>query len=96
MVKADNERGPAPAREAVSRNVFDGILLDLELPNGNGLNWLPELRDSHPDAAIVIAPPLSEKAISSAGAMWREKREGRLYDAEPLQNACRIETGVSY
>ncbi|MBP7830305.1 MAG: sigma-54-dependent Fis family transcriptional regulator [Kiritimatiellae bacterium] len=44
----------AEAREAVSRSVFDGILLDLELPDGNGLNWLPELRESQPHAAIVI------------------------------------------
>lgn len=44
----------AEAREAVSRSVFDGILLDLDLPDGNGLSWLPELRDSHPHAAIVI------------------------------------------
>ncbi|HOW96764.1 MAG TPA: sigma-54 dependent transcriptional regulator [Kiritimatiellia bacterium] len=44
----------AEARDAVNRNVFDGILLDLELPDGNGLDWLPELRESHPNAAIVI------------------------------------------
>ena len=44
----------AEAREAVGRSVFDGILLDLELPDGNGLHWLPELRESHPHAAIVI------------------------------------------
>jgi DNA-binding NtrC family response regulator len=42
------------SKEAVSSQRFDAILLDLHLPDGNGLDWISELRESHPDVALVI------------------------------------------
>ncbi len=42
------------AREAVSGQRFDAILLDLNLPDGNGLDWIPELRELSPDVALVV------------------------------------------
>lgn len=42
------------SKEAVSFQRFDVIILDLNLPDGNGLDWIPELREIHPDVALVI------------------------------------------
>ncbi|MEW6569890.1 MAG: sigma-54 dependent transcriptional regulator [Nitrospirota bacterium] len=42
------------AREAILLERFDAILLDLNLPDGNGLDWITEVRESYPDMAIVI------------------------------------------
>ena len=44
----------AEAQEAVSAERFDAVLLDLNLPDGNGLEWINELRTSQPDIAIVV------------------------------------------
>lgn len=42
------------ARDAVDANRFDAILLDLRLPDGNGNDWIPELRAKKPHTAIVV------------------------------------------
>lgn len=44
----------AEARDAIIFQRFDAILLDLNLPDGNGLDWIIELRKSQPDVALVI------------------------------------------
>ncbi len=44
----------AEARKAVMSRRFDAVLLDLVLPDGKGLEWIPELRGKHPDIAIVV------------------------------------------
>jgi len=44
----------ADAQEAVSTERFDAVLLDLNLPDGNGLEWISELRAGQPDIAIVV------------------------------------------
>ncbi len=44
----------AEARDAVDANRFDAILLDLRLPDGNGNDWIPELREKKPHTAIVV------------------------------------------
>ena len=56
------------AREAVYSQRYDAILLDMNLPDGNGLDWIIELRKTHPDVAIVIITgfgdiPLAVEAI---------------------------------
>jgi len=42
------------AREAIGSRRFDAVILDLYLPDGNGLDWISELRGSCPDIAIVV------------------------------------------
>jgi len=42
------------AREATSSQRFDAILLDLCLPDGNGLDWILEIRDAYPDIPLVV------------------------------------------
>ena len=44
----------AEAREETSNKRYDAILLDLKLPDGNGLDWVVELRQTQPTMAIVI------------------------------------------
>lgn len=42
------------ARQAVLSQYFDAVLLDMNLPDGNGLNFLAELRQMNPSIAIVV------------------------------------------
>ncbi|HEY4491690.1 MAG TPA: sigma-54 dependent transcriptional regulator [Acidobacteriota bacterium] len=44
----------ADARAASAAQRFDAILLDLSLPDGNGLDWINEVREIRPDVAIVV------------------------------------------
>jgi len=44
----------AEAREEISNKRYDAILLDLNLPDGNGIDWVGELRKTQPTLAIVI------------------------------------------
>jgi DNA-binding NtrC family response regulator len=42
------------ARQAVAHRRFRAVLLDLQLPDGNGLDWIPDLREEDPDVAIIV------------------------------------------
>jgi DNA-binding NtrC family response regulator len=42
------------AREAFLSQRFDAVLLDLRLPDGNGLDWITELRESYQDIPVII------------------------------------------
>ncbi len=42
------------AKEAVSSKRIGAVLLDLKLPDGNGIDWIPALRENYPDVAIVV------------------------------------------
>ncbi len=42
------------AAETMENGHFDAILLDLNLPDGNGLGWIEALREGHPHLAIVV------------------------------------------
>ena len=44
----------AEAREALAANHYDVVLLDMKLPDGDGLDWVGELRETLPNAAVVI------------------------------------------
>ena len=41
-------------RNAVMSQRFDAVLLDMRLPDGNGLDWIPDLRERHSELAIVV------------------------------------------
>ena len=55
--------------EAVARlaggDVFDAVLLDLGLPDSNGLDGLKTLRSSRPDVAIVVLTGLTDLTIAT-------------------------------
>lgn len=42
------------ARQIMSTGPFDIALLDLVLPDGSGLDLIPELKTNHPDIGIII------------------------------------------
>ncbi len=42
------------AQAALLSQRFEAILLDLNLPDGSGLDWIIELRGIHPDTPIII------------------------------------------
>jgi DNA-binding NtrC family response regulator len=42
------------ARKAATSQRFDALLLDLNLPDGNGMDWISEVRELQPDIAIVV------------------------------------------
>src|SRR5262249_49975286 len=44
----------AAAREALSRASFHVILLDVRLPDGSGLDLLPEVRESFPGTDVIM------------------------------------------
>ncbi len=44
----------ADAKNAVAANHFDAIVLDLKLPDGYALDWLPELKQGHPHLPVIV------------------------------------------
>jgi DNA-binding NtrC family response regulator len=44
----------AEARAAMMSQSVDGLLLDVRLPDGSGLDWIREVRESQPGTAIVV------------------------------------------
>lgn len=54
----------AEAREATSSQRFDAILLDLYLPDGNGLDWILEVRDAHPDISLIVISGLGDIPVA--------------------------------
>ncbi len=56
------------ARTAVTSRRFDAVVLDQMLPDGRGVDWIGDLRGSHPDIAIIIITgagdiPLAVEAV---------------------------------
>lgn len=54
----------AGAREEAQQRRFDAVLLDLNLPDGRGIDFLPELRALQPSAAIVVISGQSEVSVA--------------------------------
>lgn len=48
------------ARELLSSRPLDGILLDLNLPDGNGIDWIAEARAERPDVALIVITGLGD------------------------------------
>src|SRR5690348_14088449 len=54
------------AREALARERFDAILLDLNLPDSRGLDTFSKVRDLARGAAIVILTAVEDEGIATA------------------------------
>jgi DNA-binding NtrC family response regulator len=44
----------AEARSAIAADRFDAIVLDLKLPDGNSMDWLPEIKKAYPALPVII------------------------------------------
>jgi DNA-binding NtrC family response regulator len=44
----------AGAREVIVSERFDAVILDMMLPDGNGVCWIEDLRENYPDIAIIV------------------------------------------
>jgi DNA-binding NtrC family response regulator len=59
----------ADAKKEILENRYDAVLLDLILPDGNGIDWIGALRENYPHIALVVITgvgdiPLAVKAMS--------------------------------
>lgn len=52
------------AKDIMASERFDAMLLDLGLPDGDPLEWIPELRISHPGMPIIILTGMSDITIA--------------------------------
>ncbi|MCC7052606.1 MAG: sigma-54-dependent Fis family transcriptional regulator [Gemmatimonadaceae bacterium] len=64
----------AEARTAVSQLLPDIVVMDLRLPDSDGLQLLTELQDSDPDAAVIMLTGHADVRIA-VGAMHRGARD---------------------
>jgi DNA-binding response OmpR family regulator len=77
------------ARKAIKESDFDLIFLDLKMPDINGLDLLPEIRDDHPDTPVLIltAHATLESAIE---AVRKGARDYLLKPIDPEQIIDRV------
>jgi len=54
----------AEGREALSGQRLDAILLDLNLPDGNGMDWIIELRETCPHLSIIVITGAGEISLA--------------------------------
>jgi DNA-binding NtrC family response regulator len=47
-------------RRLLAERRFHGAILDMNLPDGNGLDWIPELRQGWPDLPIIVITGLGD------------------------------------
>jgi len=52
------------AKAAVSNSNFDVVLLDLRLPDGNSIGWIPEFKLSNPGTQIIVITGNSEISVA--------------------------------
>jgi two-component system, NarL family, response regulator DesR len=63
----------AQARIAVGQSLPDAVLLDIQLPDGNGISLAAELADLHPDVRVLLTS--SDAATPPAGVDFVAKTD---------------------
>jgi len=55
------------ALETLTRESIDAVLLDVQMPGGSGLEWLPRLVESHPSVAVIMVTGMNDvqKAVNA-------------------------------
>jgi DNA-binding NtrC family response regulator len=66
------------AKTLVSASEFDAVVLDLYLPDGNALEWIPELKKTNPDLPVIVVTgigdvPTAVKAMKSGAENFLTK-----------------------
>ena len=62
LVLAGQVSSAATAREAVARGDFDVALIDLGLPDGNGIDIIREIARTRPDADVMVVTVFGDEA----------------------------------
>ena len=86
------------AMEKVSRNKYDVVLLDISLPDKNGLHLLKEIKNQRPDLAVVILTMHPEEAHAiramksgASGYLTKKEAPGKL-----MQTIRRVAKGEKF
>ncbi len=66
------------AKKQTSSSDFDVVVLDLQLPDGNSLEWIPELKRLQPDLPVIVVTgtgdiPTAVKAMQSGAENFLTK-----------------------
>ena len=66
------------AKKLISSSDFDAVVLDLKLPDGNALDWIPQLKKTHPDLPVIVVTgtgdvPTAVKAMKSGAENYLTK-----------------------
>ncbi len=69
------------AKQEITSRRYDAILLDLRLPDGNGLEWIQELRDNYQHMAIIVVTATNDVSL----AVEAMKRGANNYLVKPIK-----------
>jgi Response regulator containing CheY-like receiver, AAA-type ATPase, and DNA-binding domains len=66
------------AKQCVAGEEFNAVVLDLKLPDGNALEWIPELKKTYPDLPVIVVTgtgdvPTAVKAMKSGAENYLTK-----------------------
>jgi DNA-binding NtrC family response regulator len=66
------------AKSAVTADRFDAIVLDLKLPDGDSIEWIPDLKKIHPNTPVIVITgssdiPTTVKAIKNGAENFLTK-----------------------
>ena len=51
------------ARECLSRKRFNALILDLGLPDGNGIDWIARFKKDYPAMAVIVVTGQQEPEV---------------------------------
>ena len=58
----------AEARENLKLGTFDGVFLDVNLPDGKGYDLIPELKATYPDIRVIAISAMDQERSSAMKA----------------------------
>ena len=66
------------AKQCIAGEDFGAIVLDLKLPDGNAIEWIPELKKTYPDMPVIVVTgsgdvPTAVKAMKSGAENFLTK-----------------------
>jgi DNA-binding response OmpR family regulator len=82
------------ARRALTLGAYDLVLLDVRLPDGDGLEFCREVRASHPHVPVIVVsgdvrPHARDQALAAGAAHFVAKP----FDPETLERVVRLTLG---
>jgi DNA-binding response OmpR family regulator len=58
----------AEARSSLRSNLFDGVFLDVNLPDGRGYDLIPDLRQHHPGIRVIAISAMDDERAKALDA----------------------------